>query len=202
MYPCGRPNRTARLLNRGWAIAHAAGLWPSRLVTLEVAGRRTGRPISFPLVMVDYDDEHYLVSMLGEGSNWVRNVRAARGHAVLRHGRRESVRLEEVDPHARAPILRRYYSLAPGARAFISIDRCAPINEFEAIAPRIPVFRVTSEQSARERNHVLTLTFDELALIYASLQAVKTLSAALPPQEDLLNDTMQVVDQALNDAVR
>jgi len=146
MYPRGRPNRVARLLNRGWAIAHAAGLWPSRLVTLEVAGRRTGRPISFPLVMADYKGERYLVSMLGERSNWVRNVRAADGQAVLRHGRREAVRLEEVDPGARAPVLRRYYSLAPGPRAFVSVGCHAPREELEKIAPRIPVFRVTARR--------------------------------------------------------
>jgi hypothetical protein len=146
MYPGGRPNRLARVLNRGWAIAHAAGIWPSRLVTLEVCGRRTGRVISFPLVMADYGGERYLVSMLGEDSNWVRNVRAARGHAVLRHGRRESVRLDEVDADVRAPILRRYLSLAPGPRAFIPVDRDAPIEDFEKIAPRIPIFHVTPDQ--------------------------------------------------------
>jgi deazaflavin-dependent oxidoreductase (nitroreductase family) len=150
MYRGGRPNRVARLLNRGWAIAHAAGLRPSRLVTLEVSGRRTGRVISFPLVMADYAGERYLVSMLGEGSNWVRNVRAAGGHTVLRHGRREIVTLEEVDPGARAPILRRYYALARGARAFVSVDRRASLDEFDKFAPRIPVFRVTTEQSPRE----------------------------------------------------
>ena len=47
MYRDGHPNRLARTLNRGWAIAGAAGLWPSRLVTLEVRGRRTGRLLSF-----------------------------------------------------------------------------------------------------------------------------------------------------------
>jgi deazaflavin-dependent oxidoreductase (nitroreductase family) len=146
MYPGGRPNQLARLLNRGWAVAHAAGIWPSRLVTLEVRGRRTGRVISFPLVMADYGGERYLVSMLGEDSNWVRNVRAAGGHAVLRHGRRESVRLDEVDADVRAPILRRYLSLAPGPRAFFPVDRDAPIEDFEKIAPRIPVFHVTPDQ--------------------------------------------------------
>jgi hypothetical protein len=55
---------------------------------------------------------------------------------------------------------------------------------------------------AKARKHVLTLTFDELALIYASLQAAKTLHAAPPAQDDLLNDTIQLVDQALNDAIR
>jgi hypothetical protein len=47
----------------------------------------------------------------------------------------------------------------------------------------------------------LTLTFDELALIYKSLQAVKTLGA-LPSEEELLEDTIQLFDQALNDAIR
>lgn len=150
MYPRGRPNRLARLLNRGWAIAHAWGLWPSRLVTLEVRGRRTGRVISSPLVMADCGGERYLVSMLGQDSNWVSNVRAAGGHAVLRHGRSEKVHLSEVDADARAPILRRYLSLAPGPRAFISVDRDAPIEDFEKIAPRIPVFHVTTDQASHE----------------------------------------------------
>lgn len=150
MYAGGRPNRVARLLNRGWATAHAAGLWPSRLVTLEVRGRRTGRVISFPLVMAEYGGEHYLVSMLGQNSNWVRNVRAAGGRAVLRHGRRDAVRLTEIDADARAPILRQYLSLAPAARAFIAIDRDARVEDFERIAPCIPIFHVTSDQTSRE----------------------------------------------------
>jgi hypothetical protein len=107
LYPGGRPNGLGRLLNRGWAVVHGAGLLPRRFVTLEVPGRRTGRMLSFPLVMVEYEGERYLVSMLGERSSWVRNVGAAGGRAVLRHGRRETVRLEEVDPDAgadRAPV--------------------------------------------------------------------------------------------------
>src|SRR6266508_6976761 len=130
LYRHGRLNRLARLLNRGWAIAHTAGLWPSRWVTLEVRGRRTGRVISLPLAVADYRGERYLVGMLGEGSSWVRNVRAAGGRVVLRHGRREAVRLEEVDPAARPPILRRYLSVAPGARPHIPVDRHASLDEF------------------------------------------------------------------------
>jgi hypothetical protein len=51
-----------------------------------------------------------------------------------------------------------------------------------------------------EQTHELKLTFGELALIYKSLQAVKTLGA-LPPQDELLNDTIQLVDQALDRAI-
>jgi hypothetical protein len=150
LYRHGRPNRVARLVNRGWATVHAAGPWPSRWVTLEVRGRRTGRVISLPLAVADYQGERYLVAMLGEGSSWVRNVRAAGGRAVLRHGRREVVRLEEVDPAARPPILRRYLAVAPGARPHIPVDRHAPVEDFEPIAAQFPVFRVTTDQAAHE----------------------------------------------------
>jgi hypothetical protein len=78
------------------ATVHALGVAPDYLLTLEVTGRHSGRPISFPLVMVIVDGERYLVSMLGPGASWVRNLRAADGRAVLRHGKTERVRLEEV----------------------------------------------------------------------------------------------------------
>jgi hypothetical protein len=147
MYRGGHPNRLARLLNRGWAIAHSAGLWPTRLATLEVAGRRTGRIISFPVVIADHGGERYLVAMLGEDSNWPRNVRAAGGRAVLRHGRREAIRLEEVESATRPLILRRYLAVAPGARAHIPVDRNAPIEDFGQIASQLPVFRITTNRS-------------------------------------------------------
>jgi hypothetical protein len=151
LYREGRPNRLARMINRVWARLAAAGLAPGSLVMLEVAGRRTGRTISFPAVVADYEGERYLVSMLGEGTSWVRNVRSAGGHAVLRHGRREAIRLEEVDPRERAPILRRYIDCAPGARSHIPVKRGAPLKEYEAIAPRFPVFRITAREQAGVR---------------------------------------------------
>jgi deazaflavin-dependent oxidoreductase (nitroreductase family) len=142
MYSGTRPNRLAALLNRGTAAVAAAGIGPKRIVTLEVRGRRTGRQLSFPVVIADYKGERYLVAMLGKEANWVRNVRAAGGKAVLRHGRRESVVLEEVDASMRAPILRRYLEVAPGARAHLPIDQHAPLEQFEQIADQYPVFRV------------------------------------------------------------
>jgi deazaflavin-dependent oxidoreductase (nitroreductase family) len=144
LYAGGRPHRLARLLNRGQAALQSAGIWPKRLATLEVRGRRSGRLRSVPLVIADVEGERYLVAMLGEGASWVANVRAAGGRAVLRHGRREPVLLEEVEPGERAPILRRYLEVAGGARAHLAVDRRAPLSEFEAIAPRYPVFRVRS----------------------------------------------------------
>jgi hypothetical protein len=142
LYRGGRPNRLARLQNRSTAIAFAAGIVPTRAAALEIRGRRSGRVISFPVAIADLEGERYLVSMLGENANWVRNLRAADGQAVLRHGRRETVHLDEVDPSVRAPILRRYLQIAPGARPHIPVDRRASLAEFGRIAPDYPVFRV------------------------------------------------------------
>jgi deazaflavin-dependent oxidoreductase (nitroreductase family) len=152
MYQGGRPNFLARLMNRIAAVQHSTGLiLRHRLVTLEVLGRRTGRVVSVPLVVADLEGRRYLVSMLGQDVNWVRNVRAADGRAVLRHGPREVVHLDEVvDPGARAPVLRRYLAVAPGARAHIPVDRRGPLKDFAAIAAQFPVFRITDEADIDE----------------------------------------------------
>ena len=142
LYRGGRPGPLAQLLNRGFAAVHASGLAPSRWVTLEVVGRRSGRMISFPLVMAVLEGERYLVSMLGRDVTWVRNVKAAEGRAVLRHGRTERVRLEELPIEKRAPVLKAYLQAAPGARPHIPVDKDAPLAEFDAVAERIPVFRI------------------------------------------------------------
>jgi hypothetical protein len=74
--------------------------------------------------------------------DWVRNVRAAGGEAVLIHGERRPVRLVEVEPTERAPILKAYLARAIGGRPHIPVKHDAPIEEFETVAADYPVFRV------------------------------------------------------------
>ena len=74
-------------------------------------------------------------------------VRMARGVLAYISGRiaklmPEAVRLEEVPVEDRPAILRRYLQLAPGARPHIPVDRNASLDEFAAVAPRYPVFRL------------------------------------------------------------
>jgi hypothetical protein len=47
-----------------------------------------------------------------------------------------------VEPGRRAPILKRYLELAPGARPHVPVDRRAAVAEFERIAGDYPVFQV------------------------------------------------------------
>ena len=93
MYRGGRPGLLARSMNWASAVQFSAGmLSPRRAVTMEVPGCRTGRLVRVPLVVADYEGERYLVSMLGQEANWVRNVRAAGGMAVLSRGGRDQGR--------------------------------------------------------------------------------------------------------------
>src|SRR5215831_6117052 len=149
LYRGQRQNGLVRVVNRGVAAVFSWGVAPNYLVALQVTGHRSGRTISLPLAIVIVDGERYVVSNLGADVAWVRNVKAAGGRAVLRHGRTEPVHLEELAVERRAPILKTYLRLAPGARPHIPVDKDAPLEDFAAIAARFPVFRVRSEEPAK-----------------------------------------------------
>src|SRR5215470_10939911 len=142
LYRGQRPNWIARMLNRAWAVLASWGVASNYLVNLEVTGRKSGRAISLPVVVAVVDGQRYLVSMLGEHVQWVHNVRAAGGRAVLKSGAREEVHLEEIPAEGRAPILRAYLQRAPGARPHIPVNKDAPLAEFAQVAAAFPVFRV------------------------------------------------------------
>lgn len=146
LYRGRRPNWIARVLNRAWAAVVSSGLASENYVTLQVTGRKSGRAVSFPLVLAEVDGQRYLVSMLGENVQWVLNVRAAGGRAVLIHGVHEDVRLEEVPIGQRAPILKAYLQRAPGARPHIPVNKDAALDEFEKIAAAFPVFRLIKQK--------------------------------------------------------
>lgn len=143
MYPGGRPGERAKRLNAMWARIGRLGLGGNRLVTLEVTGRRSGHPVSVPLMPARVGGRLYLGSMLGDEANWVQNVRASGGAAVLHHGRRrDEVLLIEVPVERRAPLIRAFLDAAPGARPHVPVDRAAPLREIAAVADRVPIFRV------------------------------------------------------------
>jgi deazaflavin-dependent oxidoreductase (nitroreductase family) len=149
LYRGQRPNWIARILNRAAAAVASSGVASNYLVTLEVTGRKSGRIFSLPVVIVIVDGQRYLVSMLGDNVQWVHNVRAAGGKAVLRSGGREEIQLEEVPADQRAPILRAYLQRAPGARPHVPVNKDAALAEFEKIAAQFPVFRLASTKAVQ-----------------------------------------------------
>ncbi len=144
MYRGQRPNWLAKAMNRMGAVIASFGLTSNLMETLETTGRTSGKTISQPMVITSINGQRYLVSMLGENVNWVKNVRAAGGKAALRSGSREEVQLEEVAVDQRAPILKAFLQRAPGGRPHIPVDKDATLADFENIAADYPVFRIIS----------------------------------------------------------
>jgi hypothetical protein len=137
-----RPTRLGRIWNGVFAWVSARGLAPQILITLQVTGRNSGRLRSTVLVVASHEGQRYLVSMLGDGSEWVQNLRAAGGEAFIRRGRSCPVVLTEIPPEARAPILKAWCKIATSGRHHLPVPHDAPVSAFEAIAADYPAFRI------------------------------------------------------------
>jgi deazaflavin-dependent oxidoreductase (nitroreductase family) len=137
-----RPTRIGRWVNRLNCWWSGLGLPPKFQAVLEVRGRTSGRIRSNPVGIATVDGKRYLVSMLGPGSDWVKNVEAAHGDALIRQGRRRPVHLVAVPPDQRAPILREYVRIASSGRKHFPVVVNAPLSEFQRIAERYPVYRI------------------------------------------------------------
>lgn len=141
-----KPNPLHRFLEAFYGRVFRGIAWlgipPWFIVTLEVTGRRSGLPRSTVLVLAGYLGQKYAVSVVGERSDWVQNVRAANGCATIHHGRRRAVTLSEVPVDERAPILKAYLKWSLGARAVMQLGPNSDLQKFESIAARHPVFRI------------------------------------------------------------
>ena len=118
-----------------------AGWGPKSTYLLTVRGRKTGKPHTTPVTLVEEDGQRWLVAPYGEVS-WVHNTRAA-GEVTLSRGRRsERVTITELNSEASAPILKKYVKRVSITRPYFDAATDAPIEAFVAEAPRHPVFRL------------------------------------------------------------
>ena len=148
------PAQWYRRFNHLGVTLTSFGLAPSDAVTLQVRGRRSGKPRRTPILRTPYRGDDYLVSLSGE-SQWVRNVRAAAGHAVIQRRGTHRVRLTELPTGDRAPVIAEYIRRAvdrsgPKAaeranRSYFGLGPDASLEDIEAIVDHYPVFRITYE---------------------------------------------------------
>jgi deazaflavin-dependent oxidoreductase (nitroreductase family) len=120
----GSPAMTARAYRKPpwWLRAignRLAPLFNPRLVAnLSVPGRRSGQWRTVPVVVLEYQDERYLLTPFGD-TDWSRNLRAA-GRGRLRRGRRvEHFTAVEVPARQRGPLIKAYlrrYGKMPGVK--------------------------------------------------------------------------------------
>lgn len=112
---------------------------------LAVRGRRSGAWRSVPVNPLDLDGKRYLVAPRGE-TEWVRNLRAARG-GELRLGRAvEPFRATEVADADKPPILCAYLDhWRSETGAFFHVTANPSDADLARIAPNHPVFLIQPE---------------------------------------------------------
>ena len=139
------PPRWLKPMNKVFLALQRTGLGMKELPVLTVPGRKSGKPRSTPLSVLEQEGHRYLLEGF-PGADWARNVRAADGRATLSTGkRREQVRLIELDPQEALPVLRAWPVRIPdGAKimADAGVVEAVTPEAFEAVAGRCGVFRV------------------------------------------------------------
>ena len=127
-------------INR-FLLRHGIGPPPQHLLT--TVGRKSGKTRTTPVAVVAFEGERYLVAGF-DGSDWVKNARAA-GRGQLQRGRTlESVALVEVPLEQRPPILQLFAYRIRGGQAFLTVSPDAPHSAFVEAAPRHPIFRLAA----------------------------------------------------------
>jgi F420H(2)-dependent quinone reductase len=135
--------RWLRVANPVIVALQRLGLIIGTMRLLSVPGRKSCKLRTTPVSPLSVDGRRYLVAG-HEGSDWVKNVREA-GWGILARGRKEErVALVELPVEDRGPILRRFPREVPhGVQFFRHLYGVSgEPEEFAALAPRCPVFRV------------------------------------------------------------
>jgi deazaflavin-dependent oxidoreductase (nitroreductase family) len=116
------------------------GVIPSTYL-LTTQGRRTGRPLTHPVTVVEEDGRRWLVAPYGTVS-WVRNARAAGRLRLARRGDRRDYAVREVPAREAGPVLKRYVGIATATRPYFQAGKDSPVEDFVAEADRHPVFEL------------------------------------------------------------
>jgi deazaflavin-dependent oxidoreductase (nitroreductase family) len=136
-----RVTATVRFVNGVIVFLLRRGMKIPGVSLLTVRGRKSGRPYSIPVELMETDGRRWLVAPYGE-TNWVRNARAAGTVELASAGRQETVRVREVDARTAAPVLRLYLNRVPIVRPYFDVQPDSPDEAFVAEAHRHPVFLV------------------------------------------------------------
>src|SRR5580704_10208760 len=135
-----KPGAVERIFGRLLTFFVRIGLVRGHFYVLEVRGRRSGRTISLPVDPIEFQGRGCLVCARGN-SNWVRNARTAGEVALVRAMRRRRYAAREVPPDLRPPVLKAYLDRFAGeVQRFFPIPKGSPVESFDDLAPRYPVF--------------------------------------------------------------
>ena len=139
------PPRWLKPMNKVFLGLRRLGVGMKELPVLTVPGRKSGKPRSTPLSVLELDGQRYLLEGF-PGADWARNIRAAAGRATLRVGRKkEEVHLVEVEQEEALTVLRAWPErMADGAKIMLDAGVVTAVTPeaFEAVVGRCGVFRI------------------------------------------------------------
>jgi deazaflavin-dependent oxidoreductase (nitroreductase family) len=136
---------TKHVFNRAVALLTSLGVSVMGSRVLRVRGRTSGEWRETPVNLLTHEGARYLVAPRGH-TQWVKNLRVARG-GELRVGRRTEVFAAEELPDAeKPPVIRAYLEKWKWevGQFFEDIDETSDDDTLLRAAPGFPVFRVTS----------------------------------------------------------
>lgn len=137
-----RPSAVEHIFGRVFASLIRIGLIRGHFYVLEVRGRKSGKTISLPVDVLEFEGRRYLVCARGN-SNWVRNARAAGEIVLVRALRRYHYAVREVAAEARPPLLKAYLDrFAKEVQRFFPVSQGSAVEAFNELAPRYPVFEL------------------------------------------------------------
>ena len=120
----------------------ALGISLNGTTLITVPGRKTGRPQSTPITMVEFEGQRYVQSPFGS-VNWVRNLRAAGKATLSWGGRHETVIATELSPEQAAPVIKSMLAHAPKMiQAYFDVTAESSLEEVIRDAPNHAVFAV------------------------------------------------------------
>ncbi len=122
-------SRADRLSNLIVKLLLRVGVGPKHMRLVTVVGRKTGKPYTTPLTVVETDGQRWLVAPYSRVS-WAKNA-AASGTAKLSRGRvAEQVVVEPVDARESAPVLKAYVRLTLSPTRAFEVGPDASLEEF------------------------------------------------------------------------
>lgn len=131
----------SRLVNTALQQMAQRGMGAPYLHVLTVKGRKSGRPHSTPVDVMELSGERWLVAPYG-ATNWVHNVRSAGEATLSRAGHSAVYKVVPATVEEALPVIRKYMTDVPITRAYWDARPDASDQAIRAEFQTHPVFRL------------------------------------------------------------
>jgi deazaflavin-dependent oxidoreductase (nitroreductase family) len=140
-----------RVINWWFRALTKRGLGASYRQILTVPGRKTGRPHSTPVNVIEVGGDRWLVAGYGP-ANWVLNTRAHGKVTLRRGGHSETYNAEEGGDAKAIPVLRKYIAEIRVTHSYFDATPNSPDDAIAAELSRHLVFRLTPSTPNRDES--------------------------------------------------